>query len=181
MIRIVTSLTRIFLAKITDWNVTNGGESGATTIRWWTTDFPKFNYTNFIAAIIKLGQNGGLTDTLAADIIYAGTNTGAYCKIIEGMLAQNPNLKIFLVSIQNASDTVTNGVIQQIAPKYNLPYLDISNNGIYTLTDSNYHTVLNGTSYGVHFNTIGYLTLAKVIYMMMMDWIENNWTKFKDF
>lgn len=173
-----------YLSKMSGWNVVNGGESGATTTRWWTVDFPKYNYVNYDIAIIKLGQNEGLTDTLAADTAttpYADTNTGDYCKIIEGILAQNPNIKIFLVPIQNDADTVTNGVIQQIAAKYNLPYLDISNNGVYTLTDSNYHTSASGTSYGVHFNTVGYLTLAKVIFMLMMGWMNQNYNTFKDY
>lgn len=169
-----------YLARMANWTVENAGVSGATTTYWWTNKVATYTYTNYDVAIIKLGQNGGLTDTLTADTSgagyanYANTNTGDYCKIIEYIKEKNPNIKIFLVPIQDTTDTVTNGVIQQIATKYNLPYLDISNNGIFTLTDSNKYHTYGATSYGVHFNTVGYLTLAKVIYMMMMENINNN-------
>ncbi|WP_409297763.1 SGNH/GDSL hydrolase family protein [Peribacillus sp. SCS-26] len=174
----------VYLSRMSGWNVTNGGESGATTLRWWQVDYPKFNFADYDFAIIKLGQNSGLTDTLAADTAstpYADTNTGAYCKIIEGMKAQNPKIKIFLCSIENVNDAISNGVIQQIAAKYNLPYLDLANNGLFNIMSNEYH--LNGANqtHGVHYNTIGYVTLAKVIYMSIMKWINSNYSTFRDY
>ena len=175
----------VYLSNLSGWTVANAGVSGITAKGWWDTKAQTYNYANYDVAIIKLGQNEGLTDTLLTDVTgtdytaYADTNTGDYCKIIEYIKSQNTDIKIFLVGIQYPNDTITNKVIQQIATKYNLPYLDLDTNGYQDLYSADLRATY--TNYlDVHFNTIGYITLAKVIFYMMCEYIANNQSAFSD-
>ena len=126
-----------------------------------------------------------MTDTINEDCQgedytqWADTNTGCYCKIIEKIKAVKPVARIFLVSIRsNAEDT--NTVIKKIAKKYSLPYIDLSLYK-YNLDDSKYHVSSSGESYDVHFNTIGYLELAKAIYDGIKNEVFNNQRDYYNF
>lgn len=133
----------IFLGKIMQADVTNAGESSTGAKMWWNSHHGEYDYSNYYMAIINLGTNYGLTDTLDADTIsgdyttYADTNTGKYCAIIEEILDQNPNCNIFLAypqcrtglvesdeTMEETNLTITCSVIDQIAEKYNLDVLD---------------------------------------------------------
>lgn len=172
-----------YLAKMSGWNITNAGISGATCLSWWNSRKTVYDYSNYQFAIINLGQNAGLTDTLETDttitetqtyLDYAETNTGTYCKIIEHIYAQNPNCKLFLVKGQK--DTVTNSVIDKIALKYSLPLINVDDTKYYTLASPIYHG-----NFGVHYTTIGYLTLARFIFISLMNIINENLTEYQNY
>lgn len=96
------------------------------------------DYSQYDFAIIFLGTNYGLSDTLEADTSitpYADTTTGCYCKLIEKIKSDNPNCKIILcktyttVGDNNVNPVspkkVTNNVISQIGDKYKTLVLDL--------------------------------------------------------
>ena len=81
------------LGRMLNAEVTNGGVSGWSASDWYTNEVPKYNFANFDTFIIWLGTNNGLTDTLDADVNqytdfndFAETETGYYCKIIDGKI-----------------------------------------------------------------------------------------------
>jgi lysophospholipase L1-like esterase len=165
-----------YLSKLSKWNVTNGGASGYTTQQWYDIKALNYNFANFDTFIICLGTNGGLTDTIDTDCVgtdynnYADTNTGCYCKLIEKILAQNPNAKIYMTNVFASSGdlALTNAVLKKIAIKYNLPFINI------------YDGTLNGKAlyhpFGntVHFGKVGNLFFAKQIFDQITEYINNN-------
>jgi len=170
-----------FMAKMTGWTVTNAGFGGITASVWWDTKFANYTYTNYDIAIICLGQNAGLTDTLVADTAsgvyttYANTNTGDYCKIIEGMRAANPNIKIFLLKRFDGGNQWA--VVDQIAAKYSIPAYSFVTNGIIDLTNVNYHP----NSDTVHFGSIGNVALASVVYKNIAKHVYDNQASYAEY
>ena len=178
-----------FMSRMSGWEVENSGNGGQTPRGWWTNKFGLYTYIDYDVAIIYLGQNEGLTDTLETDVDpysdyhdYADTNTGCYCKIIEGMLEENSNLKIFLLSGTAASDWSTgNGVvINKIAQKYSLPVFNIKTNPWIDLSLDVYHPdISSGTARDIiHYGTIGYLSLGRVIYNYIINYISEHEIEF---
>ena len=166
------------LAKMTDWGIENAGFGGITTLGWWQTKFANYDFTRYQLAIIELGYNGGLTDTLDTDVVgddytqYADTNTGAYCKIIEGIKSANPNMIIVLI-ISSAMQTSSNTykVIGDIGEKYSLPIINLTDPTYIDLNVPEYHD--NAGDY-VHFNALGYITKAKYIHARLTDYFIEN-------
>lgn len=163
------------LAKMTGWTVENTGVPAYSTSQWWTNKAGNYDYTKYDLAIIELGYNGLLTDTLDADVTpfdsyedYAQTNTGCYCKIIGKMKADNPNIFIVLVISSNGAvfDETTASVVQKIGEQYDLPVIDLrdASDGI-DLNLQMYHGGMteNTVDY-THFNAMGYLVKARKIY-----------------
>lgn len=163
------------LAQMTGWTIENAGKAGLTALQWWQQIFGNYDYSNYQAAIIELGLNSGLTDTLDTDVVgddytqYADTNTGGYCKIIEGIKAQNENIFIVLLISSNI-DATTKNVINKIGKKYSLPVIDLTDRTYINLSSSQYHTSNDYT----HFNIMGYLAKAKLIQLGLGEAINNN-------
>ena len=163
-----------FFSRIAHTTPTVVAESGITTMGWFEKYANTINYADYDSAIVWLGTNGGLTDTLA-DGSSAETNTGSYCRIIEKMIAENPNIVIFLGNIYVAgggspSITETNGTIAKIAEKYPniVGVIDNNDGSLFSKTNDLYHPfVPNGSFSGdtIHFGVAGNLHLAE-------HWIE---------
>lgn len=172
-----------FLTKMSGWNVENAGFSGFSASDWYEKKFNNYDYTKYDLAIIELGYNGGLSDTLNEDVLnendyqyYSDTNTGSYCKIIEGIRTQNPEIKIVLnISSMMKEDESVNGVsrkvIKQIAEKYNLPIIDLNDKTFIDLNSEIYHgfTDSSNSLNLVHFNKTGYCAKASFIYNVLID------------
>ena len=170
------------LAKMTDWTIENAGASGLTALQWWQQRFSNYDYSQYQVALIELGLNSGLTDTLDTDVVgddytqYADTNTGGYCKIIEGIKAQNENIIIVLL-ISSSMPLITSSVIKKIAEKYNLPVIDLRDTSYINLAENKYHPVLsNGNIDYTHFNALGYIAKTKYIHAGLTDYFINNQT-----
>lgn len=166
------------LANMTDWNIENAGFGGWTTLQWWQDAFADYDFTQYQLVIIELGYNGGLTDTLETDCAgndytaFADTNTGAYCKIIEGIKAANPNALIVLIissAMQTSGDTYK--VIGDIGAKYSLPVINLTDPTYIDLNVPEYHD--NAGDY-VHFNALGYIAKAKYIHAKLTDYFIEN-------
>lgn len=169
-----------YLAKITGWTVMNAGQGGQTPIGWMANQFAKHTYTDYDVAIICLGQNAGLTDTIDADTAsgdyntYANTNTGQYCRIIEAIKAINPKIKMMLLSRMNNGVSTTWNVVYKIGLKYNIPVVSFVTNGIDNLTKSVYHPYNDP----VHFGTIGNLAIANVVSKSIEKYVYDNMNEF---
>ena len=167
------------LAKITGWDVTNAGRSGADAIEWYNKRLSLFDYTDKDIAIIFLGTNHGLTDTVS-DGANTSTNTGCYMSIIEHLHSQNEDIKIFVCTVSNVSGTsvaTTNKAIKDISDKYDYVYLlDINDNAYYDLNNDVCHPSYIGT---VHRGSNGYTLQAMVIANLISDTVKNNMTDFE--
>lgn len=161
------------LAKMTGWTIENAGEAGLTTLEWWQQKFGNYDYTQYQIALIELGYNSGLTDTLDTDCAgddynaYADTNTGGYCKIIEGALAQNPNLYVVPIISPGFNESVAN-VVKKIAERYGLPVIDLRDVTYIRLQDTKFHTKPDGTASDyTHLTAMGYLAKAKLVHLYL--------------
>lgn len=130
-----------FLNKYFGIDAENAGVCGYTPTSYWNNKLKTLSFSDKDVAVIMLGTNGGLTDTIDADTTasnyesYANTYTGNYCKIIEYIIAQNPNTQIILCSCPYVDPTrravyandvaAANIVVPKIAQKYNLPLFDV--------------------------------------------------------
>ena len=173
-----------YFAKLADVTVSNQGLTGRSAKEWWDELGSSYaNFADFDCAIIYLGTNGGLTDTVATDCNAsdytqnADTNTGCYGKIIGKIKADAPNCKIFCVGgpTEYVQRTAMNNVINQIATLYGVAYLDLTN---CILSDDGATTTTERRRYrpydGIHYNRLGYFTFANMIYDYMENYLVAN-------
>lgn len=151
-----------FFAEKTGCYAYNHGVNGANPTSYWNTFIKEIDFSRrFDFAVICLGTNGGLTDTLEADVEvhthyldYADTFTGNYCKIIEHIKECNPDTQIFLcIPVDGTNECVAScrTVVPKIAERYHIPVIDIYNEcGI---NDGNRWMYSND---GLHFTIPGY-------------------------
>lgn len=163
-----------YLAKNTGWTCDNKGHSGYTTIAWWDRH-KNDDFSSYDTAIIFLGTNLGLTDTLASDVEpytnyndFANTNTGCYCKIISKLKADNPMIKIFILGTYNVEQKTywrtTQKVLAKIATKYNIPFHPtFGETEVANIFDMKYHR----TSLDAHMTSMGYMIFAKYVEHIM--------------
>lgn len=117
-------------------------------------------------AIIYLGTNLGITDTLDADVVgtepdnWADNNIGDYCRFVNKF--QTLGYKVLLLNIWATSGTGnanllnTQNAIRHIAERFNCAVMDVP------VTHENtyhYYPDLTGTN-GVHYNDLGYSWFA---------------------
>lgn len=193
-----------YLKRIINEEVTNAGIMGRTAASWWywtnkggldveqdigtgqiVHRFIPSSFSKYNTAIIWLGTNEGLDNTLETDVLpyndyteFLNTNTGCYCKIISKILSDNPDCNIFLMPVIGLNETykITNNVIKKIAKLYNIDIINIDveewetlkNNKIYHPNDS------------VHFSNYGYLKIANAIVESITESIKNNPQKYID-
>lgn len=146
-------------------SVTNLGTPGAAAKNWWNVHKDSIVEKENHLAIIYLGTNRGLTDTLDTDApegtdynSWADTNTGSYAKAIAKW--QSVGSKVLLVKVYISDDTATknttNAVIEQCAERFGCavanntrlpePYMKYPDN--------------SGRDY-THYNELGYSVFAK--------------------
>jgi lysophospholipase L1-like esterase len=158
-----------FFAEKTGCYAYNHGVNGANPKSYWDTRIKDIDFSRrFDFAIICLGTNGGLTDTLDTDVTahthymdYADTYTGCYCKIIEYIKERNPDTQIFLcIPVDSTRDIIDSCrvVIPKIAERYHLPVIDIYNES--GINDGNRWMYSND---GLHFTIPGYRLIGNYI------------------
>lgn len=161
------------LAKMINCEIENAGFSGISASDWYNKKFTNYDFTKYDLAIIELGYNGGLK---LSEINTEGSNANSYKKIIEGIKSQNTNIQIILViSTQFNKERVE--VVQKLSDLYSLPIIDLRKNKYDNLDNINYHGYDNiemtDISYW-HFNRIGYLAKANVIYKELISYTVSN-------
>lgn len=163
-----------FLEKLTDANTTLKAHGSWTAKQIWDGEISTAtDLANYDCAIIFLGTNGGLTDTVSTDCKAdytqnADTNTGCYGKIIGKIKATAPNCKIFCVAgvndyVRRAS--TMNPAVRALAEFYSVGLIDVEN---CIMSDSGSATSAERYLYrpidGIHYNALGYMTLANLFY-----------------
>ena len=178
-----------YFAKLADVTISNQGLSGRTTKQWWDELGNSFDhFADYDCAIIYLGTNGGLTDTVSTDCNAsdytqnADTNTGCYGKIIGKIKADAPDCKIFCVAGVDEylrRSTSMNPAVRALAEFYDVGLIDIEN---CMLADNGATTTVQRYRYrpydGTHYNKLGYFTFANMIYDYMNKYIENHLSKY---
>ena len=166
------------MASVAGYNITNKGQSGITALGWWNAYKGKVDFTKFDAVFIYLGTNGGLTDTIDADTVsgnfetFAQTNTGGYCAIVAKIKSVNPKCKIYMIKYNNV--TATSQVTAKIAKKYDCVTLLVTDDSVFNLTDSKFHTD------STHYNSIGYWAFACVMLIQLEKYIAGHISEYAD-
>lgn len=176
-----------YFEKLTGADVTVQATGGASASAFWSAHSSD-DYTAYDCAVIFLGTNDGLTNTVDTDCFEdytqnANTNTGAYGKIIGHIKATAPNCKIFLVAGVNdyvRRATTMNPAVRALAEFYEVGLADIEN---CIMSDAGGSNTLQRQLYrpvdGIHYNTFGYMTMANMIYDAMNKFMADNRTMFK--
>lgn len=173
-----------FLRKLTDANTTLKAHGGWTTKQIWDGEISTAtDLANYDCAIIFLGTNGRLTDTVSTDckadyMQNADTNTGCYGKIIGKIKADAPNCRIFCVAGVNdyiRRATTMNPAVRALAEFYSVGLIDVEN---CIMSDSGSASSAERYLYrpidGIHYNALGYMTLANMFYNAMNLFIGEN-------
>ena len=172
-----------YFAKLTDAEVTNQSQGGITAQGFWNTFASTFDYTSFDCAVIYLGTNDGLTDTVSTDCHAdytqnADTNTGCYGKIIGRIKATAPSCRIFLVAGPNEyvrRATTMNPAVRALAELYGVGLIDAENCILSDAGGGNTEErMLYRPSDGIHYNSFGYMTLANMLYDAMGAFMSAN-------
>lgn len=179
-----------FIEKLTQAEITNQSQGGITTEGFWTTYASSYDYTSFDCAIIFLGTNGGLTNSVDTDCHAdytqnADTQTGYYGRIIGRIKATAPNCRIFLVAGVNdyvRRATTMNPAVRALASFYNVGLVDIEN---CIMSDNGGSSTIERWLYrpvdGIHYNALGYMTMANMIYDRMSQFMSENRTMYDDY
>lgn len=151
------------LAKYTGTDTTTLAHAGDSAKDCWDRYNSNITSKTNQLAIIYLGTNEGLTDTVDTDCVgddytsYANTNTGSYGKIIRKFL--DLNAKVILVKCYAAGAvlTETNAAIESLASKFNVPFVS---NTKFTADIYHYYPDLTGTN-STHYNDLGYTMFTR--------------------
>ena len=141
---------------------------GDTAITNWTREKDNYDVDGTCPlAIIFLGTNGGLTDTIDTDApvnadpsTWADTNTGCYCKIVDKFISLGA--KILLLKPfggGGSSLETTKLVVEKIAARFGCSVMQAPRDG-----SDKYHCYpdLSGTNW-LHFNDLGYSWFASAL------------------
>lgn len=178
-----------FLRKLTVAETTIKGHGGYSAKQVWdeyisaSTDLSSFD-----CAVIYLGTNGGLTDTVDSDCNAsdytqnADTNTGCYGKIIGKIKGDAPNCKIFCVAGPSENirrEETMNPAVRELASYYNVGLIDIEKS---VLADDGSVGSQKRYTYrpvdAIHYNRLGYMTLANMLYDSMSDFMSKHLTMY---
>ena len=139
-------------------SVVNAGRSGYSASEWYKNRIENqpnlYNFAEYDTAIIWLGTNNGLTDTIDTN----GTEANYYKKIIERIKEQNPDCFIILVKVfaSKGDVTTTNTIIDKLAMQYRCLVIDNSD-----LTVANYPQLhVNNETNNPHFGKAGNIFVA---------------------
>lgn len=164
------------LKKLTNWEMTNAATGGQTASGWMADTVyggaSQHDFSQHDIAIIFLGQNS------EEDTSYR-TNMQA---IIDLLKNANSLIRIFML-VRSMTTSGHWGIAQEIATSNNIPLFNIySQDAAIDLRDNLYHKMMaNLSGYDtVHFNTLGYNALGKVVFQFINDYIYNNKSDFKN-
>ena len=154
------------LARLCGNQYTILARAGATALACWDEFNSQIETKENALAIIYLGTNYGMTDSLDTDVVgdnpdeWAENNTGAYCRFVQKFLSLG--YKVLLLRIwatSGSGDTSlanTNSAITHIAERFEVAVMDVP---VSKATIYHYYPDLSGTN-GVHYNDLGYSWFA---------------------
>lgn len=159
----------IALGKITGVNTSYLATAGFSTKQWWDKHSEDIVATENGCAIIYLGTNYGLTDTLDIDAPEYNDynswnhedNTGCYASIVSKYKSVGYNVILLMPYLTGggASLADTKKVIKQCADRFQCGLIELEK-----LTDPKYHYYpdLSGSN-NLHFNDLGYSAFANYL------------------
>lgn len=159
-----------YLNKLTNWNCDNKGISGVSASVWWY-NHQNDDFSSYDTAIVFLGTNNGLTDTIGEGA-EVDTNTGNYLKIMNKLKNDNPNIRIFIITPWNREQSYFNTtvyVLEQIATIYNAKIIYGMDSVVGNIFDDTFRTIGD-----CHMNTIGYMYFAKFIKDKILEYANEN-------
>ena len=138
---------------------------GDTAKHCWDTQKNNIVSKTNPLAIIYLGTNAGLTDTLATDVVgdnpdnWADNNTGCYCRFVQKFQSLGYKVLLLRVWATSADKETTNSAITHIGERFGCAVMDVP----YT-TEIQYHYYpdLSGSN-GLHYNDLGYSWFASAL------------------
>lgn len=153
------------MGHITGATITAVATAGYNASEWWTAYGNQISAKTNALAIIYLGTNGGLTDTMDVDVVgddptnWSDTHTGNYAKIINAY--QTAGYKVLLVKCFATSGDLdaTNSVIKQMADRFKCGLVDNE----YMANISYHYTPDRSYANTLHYNDLGYSALAHLI------------------
>lgn len=119
---------------------------------------------------------GGTYSPVYLDYIVGSTDheIGAYCRIVEMIKEQNPNILLFLANYQDwAGPSIAAQKVSQISEIYHLPLIDELDHTFINLANSEFHTATDV----VHSNIFGYYAIALFYYREIGRYLRNNISK----
>ena len=154
------------LGKLCGNDATILARSGATAQTCWNEFGSQIVAKTNPLAIIYLGTNNGLTDTLDTDVVgndpvnWADNNIGCYCRFVQKF--QSLGYKVLLLKCWTTSGTGdsdlthTNSAINHIATRFGCSVMDVP---VSANLKYHYYPDLSGYN-GVHYNDLGYSWFA---------------------
>lgn len=154
------------LARLCGNEQTTLARSGATAKQCWDEFGSQIVQKKNSLAIIYLGTNAGISDTLSTDVVgddpdaWADNNLGCYCRIVQKL--QSLGTKVLLLKIWASSGTGdsslanTKNAITHIGERFNCAVMDVPLN---RELKYHYYPDLSGSN-GVHYNDLGYAWFA---------------------
>lgn len=150
------------LGKLCGNEVTTFASSGASAKAGWESFGSQITAKTNALAIIYLGTNEGLTDTLDTDVVgdnpdnWADNNTGCYCRFVQKF--QSLGYKVLLLKCWASSGNLqnTNSAIMNIGQRFGCAVLDTP---VSKSLKYHYYPDLSGSNY-VHYNDLGYSWFA---------------------
>lgn len=157
---------------------------GTSTTLWERRATDISNITDSVA-VIFLGTNNGLSNTISTDCdgddpsSYANTLVGNYGKIIKTL--QNNGNKVVLCQCFHTTNnlTNTNATISALGERFGCDVVLISQETRTELMLQKYHTAYNGTVDNIHFNNIGHLKFAEVVCEQLKQFMFENPYKYE--
>ena len=159
------------LAKLCGNDETILASAGATARACWNTFSSQIVAKTNPLAIIYLGTNDGLTDTLNTDVVgndptnWADNDIGCYCRFVQKF--QSLGYKVLLLKCWATSGNLenTNSAIEHVGERFGCSVMDVP-----VSSDLKYHyySDLSGAN-AVHYNDLGYAWFASALIAAVAD------------
>lgn len=159
-----------YLERMLNANVTNAGVGGYSASDWYIAHGTEYDYTQFDTFVVWFGTNYGCnsmpTDSEIRAFVPSNTANASevnqalyFIRIINDILTANPDAFIIVCNVfaSKSNVNINNEVIAQIAAKYNLHLIDMSDIGASDRPD------LHGDTNNPHFAKAGNLLIANRI------------------
>lgn len=156
-----------FFQKLTNMETTNKGHGGMSTVQWWNAE-QNSDLSSYDLAIIQLGVN----DVATGQTEWPAESKTAMTNIINKLIAENTNIKIFVANILPATSYggrshISTGIANLVA--------ELANPNVMLLDMAQYSHVGQRTDYNCgHLSAYGYWRLAQdyvsyISYIMATD------------
>ena len=167
------------LGRITGATIEEIAHGGYGATDWWTAYADSIVSKTNQLALVFLGTNDGLTDTVATDCAgddyttFANTNTGSYGKIVGKLKSVGAKIILLQCFTGEGNLSNTNKAIKDIADKFGCGLITtkrLLNTAYY------YYPDLSGTD-SLHFNDLGYSAFADFI-VQQISFMSSDYLKY---